>query len=58
MCAHIAPLVEQINIQKKVIQDLESSYADLDEKINSIEPGTAQDILIQQAQAVKEELGI
>lgn len=51
-----AELVEQINIQKKVIQDLESSYADLDEKINSIEPGTAQDILIQQAQAVKEEL--
>lgn len=51
-----AELVEQINIQKKVIQDLESSYADLDNKINSIEPGTAQDILIQQAQAVKEEL--
>lgn len=51
-----AELVEQINIQKKVIQDLETSYNDLNEKINSIEPGTAQDVLIQQANAVKQEL--
>lgn len=51
-----AELVEQINIQKKVIQDLESSYNDLNDKINSIEPGTAQDVLIEQANAVKQEL--
>ena len=51
-----AELVEQINIQKKVIQDLETSYNDLNDKINSIEPGTAQDVLIEQANAVKQEL--
>ena len=51
-----AELVEQINIQKKVIQDLEASYNDLNDKINSIEPGTAQDVLIEQANAVKQEL--
>ena len=48
-----AEVIEQINIQKKVIQDLETSYADLNNKINSVEPGTAQDVLIQQANAVR-----
>lgn len=51
-----AELVEQINIQKKVIQELEASYNDLNDRINSIEPGTAQDTLIEQANAVKQEL--
>ena len=51
-----AEVIEQINIQKKVIQDLETSYADLNNKINSVEPGTAQDVLIQQANAVRSEL--
>ena len=51
-----AEVIEQINIQKKVINDLETSYADLNNKINSVEPGTAQDVLIQQANAVRSEL--
>lgn len=51
-----ADVVEQINIQKKVIQDLENSYSDLNAKINNVEPGAAQDALIQQASAVKSEL--
>lgn len=56
MDSSTAELVEQINIQKKVIQELETSYNDLNDKINSVEPGTAQDVLIEQANAVKAEL--
>ena len=49
-------MVECIEIQRKVIQDLENSYNDLTAKINAIEPGEAQNVLITQANAVKQEL--
>lgn len=49
-------IVECIEIQRKVIQDLENSYNDLTAKINAIEPGEAQNVLITQANAVKQEL--
>lgn len=49
-------MVECIEIQRKVIQDLENSYNDLTAKINAIEPGDAQNQLIEQANSVKQEL--
>lgn len=49
-------MVECIEIQRKVIQDLENSYNDLTAKINAIEPGNAQNQLIEQANSVKQEL--
>ena len=49
-------MVECIEIQRKVIQDLENSYNDLTAKINAIEPGDAQNQLIEQANSVKKEL--
>lgn len=49
-------IVESIQIQKRVIEELEKTVADLNERINSIEPGTAQDALIEQANAARAEL--
>lgn len=49
-------MVECIEIQRKVIQDLENSYNDLTAKISAIEPGDAQNQLIEQANSVKQEL--
>lgn len=49
-------IVECIEIQRKVIQGLENSYNDLTAKINAIEPGEAQNVLMTQANAVKQEL--
>lgn len=49
-------MVECIEIQRKVIQGLENSYNDLTAKINAIEPGDAQNQLIEQANSVKQEL--
>lgn len=49
-------MVECIEIQRKVVQDLEKKYSDLDAKINAIEPGDAQEILMSEAIAVKQEL--
>lgn len=49
-------MVECIEIQRKVVQDLENKYSDLDAKINAIEPGDAQEILMSEAIAVKQEL--
>lgn len=49
-------IVESIQIQKRVIEELEKTIADLNERINSVEPGTAQDALIEQANAARTEL--
>lgn len=49
-------IVESINIQKRVINELENTVAELNAKINSVEPGAAQDALIEQANAVRTEL--
>lgn len=49
-------IVESIKIQKRVIEELEKTVADLNERINSVEPGTAQDALIEQANAARAEL--
>ncbi len=49
-------MVECIEIQRKVVQDLENKYSDLNTKINAIEPGDAQEILMSEAIAVKQEL--
>lgn len=49
-------IVESIQIQKRVIEELEKTVADLNERINSVEPGTAQDALIKQANAARAEL--
>lgn len=49
-------MVECIEIQKKVIQDLETTVSDLNARIDSIEPGDAQNILIEQANAARQEL--
>lgn len=49
-------MVECIEIQRKVVQDLENSYNDLTSKINAIEPGDAQNKLIEQADSLKQEL--
>lgn len=49
-------IVENIQIQKRVIEELEKTVADLNERINSVEPGTAQDALIEQANAARAEL--
>ena len=51
-------IVESIQIQKRVIEELEKTVADLNERINSIEPGTAQDALIEQANAARTELDV
>lgn len=51
-------MVECIEIQRKVIQDLENSYNDLTAKINAIEPGDAQNQLIEQVNSVKQELDV
>ncbi len=49
-------MVECIEIQRKVVRDLENKYSDLNAKINAIEPGDAQEILMSEAIAVKQEL--
>lgn len=49
-------IVESIQIQKRVIEELEKTVADLNERINCVEPGTAQDALIEQANAARAEL--
>lgn len=49
-------IVESIQIQKRVIEELEKTVADLNERINSVEPGTAQNALIEQANAARAEL--
>lgn len=49
-------IVESINIQKRVINELENTVAELNAKINSVEPGAAQDALIEQANAVRAKL--
>lgn len=49
-------IVESINIQKRVINDLEKTVAELNAKINSVEPGAAQDALIKDANAARAEL--
>ena len=49
-------MVECIEIQKQVIQDLETSVSELNARIDSIEPGDAQNILIEQANAARKEL--
>lgn len=49
-------IVESIQIQKRVIEELEKTVADLNERINSVEPGTAQDALIEQANEARAEL--
>lgn len=49
-------MVECIEIQRKVVQDLENKYSNLNAKINAIEPGDAQEILMSEAIAVKQEL--
>lgn len=49
-------MVECIEIQKKVIQDLETTVSELNARIDSIEPGDAQNALIEQANAARQEL--
>ena len=49
-------IIECIEIQRKVVQDLETTYSDLNAKINTIEPGDAQSILMNEARQVKDEL--
>lgn len=49
-------MVECIEIQKKVIQDLETTVSELNTRIDSIEPGNAQNVLIEQANAARKEL--
>lgn len=49
-------MVECIEIQKKVIQDLETTVSELNARIDSIEPGDAQNVLIEQANAARQEL--
>lgn len=49
-------MVECIEIQRKVVQNLENTYNDLNARINALEPGDAQDMLIKEANAVKQEL--
>ena len=49
-------MVECIEIQRKVVQDLENKYSDLDTRINAIKPGDAQEMLMSEAIAVKQEL--
>ena len=51
-------IVESIQTQKRVIEELEKTVADLNERINSVEPGTAQDALIEQANAARTELDL
>lgn len=49
-------IVECIEIQRKVIRDLETTYSDLNARINTIEPGEAQNVLMNEARQVKDEL--
>lgn len=49
-------MVECIEVQKRVIQELETTISDLNSRIDSIEPGDAQNILIEQANAARQEL--
>lgn len=49
-------IVECIEIQKQVIQDLEATVSDLNARIDSLEPGDAQNVLIEQANAARAEL--
>lgn len=56
MDATTQEMLESIEIQKSVIRDLEATVADLNARIDSIEPGNAQNILIEQANAARQEL--
>lgn len=49
-------MVECIEVQKRVIQDLETTVSDLNTRIDALEPGDAQNILIEQANATRQEL--
>lgn len=49
-------MVECIEVQKRVIQDLETTVSDLNTRIDALEPGDAQNILIEQANAARQEL--
>ena len=49
-------MVECIEIQKKVVSDLENTIESLNARIQQTEPGDAQDILIQQAETARQEL--
>ncbi len=49
-------IVESINIQRQVIQKLENTVSELNAKINEVQPGAAQDMLIEQANAARAEL--
>lgn len=49
-------IVESINTQKQVIQRLENTVAELNAKINEVQPGAAQNVLIEQANAARKEL--
>ena len=51
-----AEVVEQINIQKEVVFELEKSYTELSAQVQGMEPGTAQDTMREKAAAVKKEL--
>lgn len=51
-----AEVVEQINIQKEVVLELEQSYTELSAQVQGMEPGTAQDTMREKAAAVKKEL--
>lgn len=49
-------MVECVNIQRNVIQNLESTVSELDAKIAGMQPGDAQNVLIEQADAARKEL--
>lgn len=49
-------IVESINIQRQVIQKLENTVSELNAKINEVQPGATQDMLIEQANSARAEL--
>lgn len=49
-------MVECIEVQKRVIQDLETTVSELNTRIDALEPGDAQNVLIEQANAARQEL--
>ncbi len=51
-----AEIVESIEVQKKVIEELEATVESLERTMNEVEPGDAQQIVVEQAARAKEEL--
>lgn len=51
-----AEIVESIEVQKKVIEELEAAVESLERTINEVEPGDAQQVVVEQAAKAKEEL--